>query len=213
MVRKREEINRKDKQGLRQGLEREFMATAGRSGSGPFLDDKRQGVFKSHDNQGNLTEIVKYTADMWMRTLPSHDVGHPEHIPPEWSWPPGSYSLCRTEGGLFRDSIGREAVGAKIHRDGVLLSEGVNELGMLDSPWVGIIPPVRSVPEGAYEQGVREGSGPTTTGVENWSRRDLCAGNPRSWRWYYESGPLHRKSVTTKGRRMVLPWSMMKREV
>ncbi|MCB0778710.1 MAG: toxin-antitoxin system YwqK family antitoxin, partial [Flavobacteriales bacterium] len=140
MVRKREEINRKDKQGLRQGPWKEFHGNGRVKWEGPFLDDKRQGVFKSYDNRGNLTEIVKYTADMVDADAPESmmlDIRNTYH-PNGQVASTGSYSRAGRKEGLFREFDRQgEAVGAKIYRDGVLLSEGgVNELGMLDGPWV-----------------------------------------------------------------------------
>src|SRR5436190_7054051 len=60
MLRKREEINRIDGMGMRQGPWKEFHPTGKVKWEGSFVDDRRQGIFKEYDPLGNLKDMVKY---------------------------------------------------------------------------------------------------------------------------------------------------------
>lgn len=56
----REFINRKDKQGRKQGTWKTFYPDGDIKFSGNYLDGKKNGIFKKYDKKGNLVSIEKY---------------------------------------------------------------------------------------------------------------------------------------------------------
>ena len=60
MLRKREDINRTDAMGLKQGPWKEFHPNGKVKWEGNFVDGERQGIFKEYDAQGSLKDLVKF---------------------------------------------------------------------------------------------------------------------------------------------------------
>lgn len=60
----RENINRRDRNGLKQGKWKFFYADGKVKTEGTYRDDKRNGYFKEYDEKGMLTDVAKYINDV-----------------------------------------------------------------------------------------------------------------------------------------------------
>ncbi|MDQ3100521.1 MAG: hypothetical protein M3R08_03975, partial [Bacteroidota bacterium] len=60
MLRRREDINKIDEMGLKQGLWKEFHTNGKVKWEGTYVDDVKQGIFKEFDASGSLKDMVKY---------------------------------------------------------------------------------------------------------------------------------------------------------
>jgi len=206
VLQRREEINRYDKAGLRQGPWKEFLPNGKVKWEGVFVDDKRQGIFKEYDATGNLKNMVKYDMDqvqtgaqetmMLQIKNTYHGNGKVSSV--------GSYSKQGTKEGLFRryDEQGR-VVSATIYQGDRRMSEGgVNEQGAMEGPWTEYYVTGEKRAEGAYKAGKREGDWSyfhRSGEVEQRGKyqNGLAQG---LWVWFYEGGARHREENYRKGK-------------
>ena len=124
VLQRRQELNRYDKSGLRQGPWQGYFSGGGLKWEGRFVDDKRQGIFKEYDKQGNLKDLAKYDQDQVLpdaaeaRLLDIKNTYHANGTIASI----GSYSGDGVKDGLFRnfDETGQPTE-ASIYRDDLLV--------------------------------------------------------------------------------------------
>lgn len=206
MLRRREEINRLDKAGLKQGPWKEFHANGRVRWEGSFVDDKRQGIFKEYDALGNLKDLSKYDAGVMdpgaadKLTVEIKRTFHPNGRVSTL----GSYSKSGKREGLFKEYDPKGVItGARIYRGDELISEGmVNEIGMLEGNWVEYFTTGEKRAEGSYMDGKKEGEWSfyhRSGKVEQ--RGKFLNGLPNGpWVWYHENGKVHRQENYRKGK-------------
>ncbi|MFZ1693790.1 MAG: hypothetical protein WAT74_11375 [Flavobacteriales bacterium] len=206
LLRRREEINHIDKRGLKQGPWKEFHSNGKVKWEGGFLDDKRHGIFKEYDALGNLKELIKYdggvvdTGAAEKLTVEIKRTFHPNGKVSSL----GSYSKSGKREGLFKEfDLKGDITGAKIFQGDQLVSEGmVNNVGMLQGPWVEYFSSGEKRAEGSYSDGKKEGEWSfyhRSGKVEQ--RGKYAAGLPQGqWTWYYESGKMHRQESYRRGK-------------
>ncbi len=66
---KKEKINRIDKNGLRQGLYREYFGNDKVKTEGFYKDDKKDGIFKEYNAEGRVIKKEEYRMDVLIPTL------------------------------------------------------------------------------------------------------------------------------------------------
>lgn len=160
MLRRREDINQTDGQGLRQGPWKEFYPNGRVRWEGGFLDDKRHGIFKEYDVQGNLKEMMKYdvgvldTAAGDKLSVEIKRTFHPNGRVASL----GSYSKSGKREGLFKEfKLDGSIAGARIYQGDQVISEGlVNEAGAMEGPWVEYYNSGEKRAEGSYKEGKKE---------------------------------------------------------
>ncbi len=206
VLQRREEINRRDQAGLRQGSWKEFLPNGKIKWEGTFVDDKRQGIFKEYDGVGNLKNMVKYDMDEVQigaketMMLQIKNTYHPSGKVSSL----GSYSKDGQKEGLFRlyDEQG-SVVSAVIYQGDRKMSEGgVNEAGALEGPWTEYYATGEKRAEGSYKAGKREGDWTyfhRSGEVEQRGKyqNGLAQG---AWIWFYEGGARHREENYRKGK-------------
>jgi len=206
VLQRREEINRTDKAGLKQGPWKEFHPNGKVKWEGAFVDDKRQGIFKEYDATGNLRNMVKYDQDQVQPGAPEAmllQIRNTYHANGKVS-SLGSYSKDGRKEGLFRfyDDQGRPS-SAAIYQGDRKVSEGsVNEQGALEGRWTEYYNTGEKRAEGDYKAGKREGDWTyfhRSGSVEQKGRyqNGLAQG---LWVWYYENGARHREENYRKGK-------------
>src|SRR5690606_2267215 len=133
VLQRRQAINRHDEQGLRQGPWQGYYPGGALMWEGRFVDDKRQGIFKEYDKQGNLKDLAKYDQDEFLpdaaetTLLDIRNTYHPNGTVASI----GSYTKDGRKEGLFRayDAQGKPTE-ASIFRNNVLVGAGaVSEAG------------------------------------------------------------------------------------
>ena len=206
MLRKREEINKVDDMGLKQGPWKEFHPNGKVKMEGGYVDDRRQGIFKEYDAQGNLKDMVKYDGGVVdtnagetltveiKRTF--HNNGRVASL--------GSYSKSGKREGLFKEFDTNGAVSsAKIYQGDQLVSEGlVNEQGAMEGAWVEFYATGEKRAEGSYKEGRKDGEWTFfhRSGKVEQKGKYLNGQAQGTWQWYYEAGQLHREELYRKGR-------------
>ncbi|MBL7956686.1 MAG: hypothetical protein JNM49_01890 [Flavobacteriales bacterium] len=206
MLRRREDINQTDGQGLRQGPWKEFYPNGRVRWEGGFLDDKRHGIFKEYDVQGNLKEMMKYdvgvldTAAGDKLSVEIKRTFHPNGRVASL----GSYSKSGKREGLFKEfKLDGSIAGARIYQGDQVISEGlVNEAGAMEGPWVEYYNSGEKRAEGSYKEGKKEGDWTFyhRSGKVEQRGKYLSGQAHGPWTWFYENGEVHRQEVYRKGR-------------
>jgi len=206
MLRRREEINRTDANGLRQGTWKEFHPNGRLHSEGNYVDDRRNGIFKIYDREGNLKDLVKYDLgevapeEEQAMMLDIRRTYHPNGKVATL----GSYSRTGTREGLFREYDDKgNLTAAIIYTGNRVVSRGmVDERGQMTGIWNEYYVSGEKRAEGEYVEGRKHGSWVfyhRTGEVEQ--RGNYVNGLPHgNWRWYYRSGKLHREETYRRGR-------------
>jgi antitoxin component YwqK of YwqJK toxin-antitoxin module len=206
MLRKREDINRIDAMGLKQGPWKEFHANGKVMWEGNFVDDRRQGLFKEYDTQGSLKELVKYDAgvvDTKAQQAMMLDIKKTYH-PNGKVASMGSYSKSGAREGLFREfDTDGNSTSASIYRGDQLVSHGpVNEMGGLEGEWTEYYVTGEKRAQGSYKEGKKDGEWTffhRDASVEQ--KGKYLNGLPQgTWHWFYANGREHREDLYRKGR-------------
>ncbi len=206
-IKRTDRINRRDANGLKQGIWKEFFSNGKIKKEEIFLDGKKNGYFKEYNQFGNLVSVSKWENGTELINPPElakietitsyHKNGKIKEI--------GNYKDSIPEG-VFRqyDTTGI-IIGAEIYLEGVLIGKGLFDLkGNKQGKW-----------KEFYEGGILKGEGEYKDGVkiENWKylyengKIDQLGkydkkGNPIGiWQWYYENGLLLREETYVEGLR------------
>lgn len=206
LLRKREDINRVDAMGLKQGPWKEFHANGKVKWEGTYVDGERQGLFKEYDARGSLKDMVKFdngVKDEQASQAQMLDIKRTYH-PNGKVASMGSYSRTGKKEGLFRDFNEKgEATTASIYAGDQLLSQGtVNDVGALEGEWTEFYITGEKRAQGSYKAGKKEGDWTffhRAGGVEQ--KGKYQNGQPQgTWVWYYEDGKKHREELYRKGK-------------
>jgi antitoxin component YwqK of YwqJK toxin-antitoxin module len=206
MLRKREDINRVDRMGMRQGPWKEFHPNGKVKWEVNYVDDRRQGIFKEYDGLGNLKDMQKYDAgevDTEAQEKLTVDIKRTFH-PGGKVASIGSYSKSGKREGLFKEfAPSGEVTAARIYMNDELISEGmVNDLGAMEGPWTEYFVTGEKRAEGSYKAGRREGDWTFyhRSGKVEQKGKYLNGLPHGEWRWYHENGNLHREEIYRRGR-------------
>jgi len=195
----REKINRRDKNGLKQGKWMYFYQDAIVRQEGTYRNDKKNGYFKDYDKDGNLITVSKYIDDILqedvaelvelevrtdyypggqVKTIASYKDGVPEGVRREYS-----------EDGIIKM--------AYIFSKGVIIGEGImNEEGAKDGVWKEYFSNGNLRAEGKYKDGKRIGGWKfyhENGNLEQTGNYNDYGELDGTWRWYYTSGELLRE--------------------
>lgn len=206
LLRKREDINRVDAMGLKQGPWKEFHSNGKVKWEGTYVDGERQGLFKEYDPRGGLKDMVKFdngVKDEQASQAQMLDIKRTYHANGKVA-SMGSYSRSGKKEGLFRDFNEKgEATTASIYAGDQLLSQGsVNDVGALEGEWTEFYITGEKRAQGSYKAGKKEGDWTffhRAGGVEQ--KGKYQNGLPQgTWVWYYEDGKKHREELYRKGK-------------
>lgn len=213
-VKSNERINRRDANGLRQGMWKEFyplppgekkvlkVKTEGR-----YLDDKKNGYFKEYNEFGNLVAITKYENGVLVKNPPElakvetrveyHPNGKPKFM--------GVYKDGVPDGVIREYSPEGKIVAAEVYKDGIKVGEGIyDEQGREQGKWKEYHDTGELKAEGEYLNGMR--IGPWIfyhpNGKTDQKGKYDKKGRPQDdWKWYYEDGSLLREETYVDGYR------------
>lgn len=200
-----ERINRRDVNGQRQGMFKEFWPNGKVKSEGRYLNDKKHGYFKEYNEVGNLLNATKWENGVLVENPPElakietvttyYPNGRKKEV--------GNYKDGYPEG-VFRqyDTLGK-ITGSEVYKDGVLVGKGIfDEKGREQGHWTEYHETGELKAEGDYVNGVR---------VNEWKfyypdgktdqvgKYDLRGRPIGTWKWYYENGQLLREEQYTDG--------------
>jgi len=204
----REQINRTDNKGLKQGDWKEFHESGGIMREMTYRNDVLHGYYKEYDQKGRLTLTMLYDNGSIVKS----NVEDQPDIEIKNRYDANGRL---TYSGPYRDTIpvgvhrmygnGGEVINSFIYNDnGLLLSEGiVNESGYYNGRWKDYYQDGKVRAEGNYSESRRTGiwkfynsaGRMEQTGSFNNGRPDGL------WRWYYENGNPLREEEYFQGRR------------
>jgi antitoxin component YwqK of YwqJK toxin-antitoxin module len=206
LLRKREDINRIDAMGLKQGPWKEFHPNGKVKWEGVFVDGEKQGVFKEYDQQGGLKDMVKFdngVRDEQATQAQMLDIKRTYHTNGKVA-SLGSYSRVGKKEGLFRQFNERgEPTTAHIYAGDQLISEGsVNDVGAMEGDWTEYYASGEKRASGGYKGGRKEGDWTfyhRNGAVEQQGKYQN--GLPQgTWIWFHENGTKHREELYRKGK-------------
>lgn len=201
----RENINRTDKNGLKQGRWKYFYDDGKVKLEGIYRDDKRNGYFKEYDEKGMLIDIAKYVNDERQEETPElvkldvktdyYPNGRPKTV--------ASYKADVPEG-IRRDydSTGK-VISSFTYKEGKIISEGIiDDEGVKDGPWKEFYESGQLRAEGMYALGNKIGR--WRFYHENGSIEQEGTfnnqGNPEGpWKWFYDDGKILREENYRNG--------------
>jgi len=201
----RENINRVDKNGLKQGRWKYFYENGKVKTEGIYRDDKRNGYFKEYDEKGMLVDVAKYVNDERQEETPElvkldvktdyYPNGKPKTV--------ASYKADVPEG-IRRDydSTGK-VISSFIFRQGKKIAEGIiDDEGVRDGPWKEYYEEGQLRAEGMYALGNRIGRWlfyHPNGSIEQEGTYNNQGTPEGTWKWYYDDGNVHREETYRNG--------------
>lgn len=201
----RENINRRDKNGLKQGRWKFFYADGKVKTEGTYRDDKRNGYFKEYDDKGILTDISKFVNDVKQEEVP--ELARLD-VKTDY-YPDGKVKTVASYKGNVPEGIRREynengqVTDSYTYRNGKIIAEGIiDDEGIKDGPWKEYYEDGQLRSEGNYRQGKKIGKwkyfhqNGNLEQEGNYNNQGNTDGN---WVWYYDNNTLLREESFLNG--------------
>jgi antitoxin component YwqK of YwqJK toxin-antitoxin module len=201
----RMKVNRKDKNGLKQGVWVIFHPNGRIKQEGTYRDDKKNGYFKDYTENGDLIRVTKYVED-----IAQPDAAEIAKLQVQNEYYPDGRIKSTT---MYRNGI-PEGVKREFkpdgtiersveYHDGAVIGEGiVLEDGSRDGAWKEFYSDGSLRAEGLYESGKRVGEWKFyhPNGKTEQLGKFTKSGKPDgTWRWYYDNGQLLREEAYYNG--------------
>ncbi len=202
---KEDKINRVDKNGLRQGLYRDYFANDKVQFEGNYKDDKKDGFFKEYNSEGRVVKKEEYRMGV---LIPSIVEDKEKFEIKRRYYPTGATKIVGTykkgvPEGVFRmyDEKGN-IDSAKVFAQGKLLRIGrMDNLGLEQGEWKEYYESGQLRAIGNYVDGKRDGLWKFS--YENDSLEQMGAylkGKPvGAWKWFYPDGSTRREESYKNG--------------
>lgn len=176
MVILREKMNRKDKNGFKQGLWKTFWDNDKTRTEGNFINDKKNGFFKTYSNEGNLLIIEKYINDEKQTDVP--ELRNLE-VRTDY-YPDGKVKIVASYDNGVAEGVRREynkdgnIAQSYIFSKGHIIGKGiVDENGLKQGPWIEF-----------YENGIKKGEGKYKDNKKT-----------GYWKFYYKNGNIEQQGL------------------
>lgn len=201
----RENINRTDRNGLKQGKWKFFYLNGKVKIEGVYRDDKRNGYFKEYDEKGMLTEVSKYVNDVKQEAAPELvklDI-RTDYYTDGKVKTRASYKGDTPEGVRREYSPTGEVTAAYTYKKGIIIAEGiVDDEGVRDGPWKEFYTDGQLRAEGLYRNGNRIGKWRfyhPNGNLEQEGSYNNQGNTDGLWKWYYEDGLVLREENFLNG--------------
>ena len=195
----RERINRKDRNGLKQGRWKFFYDNGLVKLDGVYKDDKRNGYFKDYDEQGQLLTVKKYANDIEEKEAPELAS---LSVKTDY-YPTGKVKTVASYNGDVPEGVRREyaedgkIIAGYIFHQGKMTGEGiVDEEGTQDGPWKEYYEDGTTRSAGVYDKGNRIGEWKfyfENGKLEQQGKYNKKGKPDGTWDWYFEDGTLQRE--------------------
>jgi antitoxin component YwqK of YwqJK toxin-antitoxin module len=198
-IQREERINRKDANGLKQGMWKEFYPSGIVKNEVNYSDDKMNGYLKEYAPNGSLSNTTKYINGVVQTNAPELaklDVKSTYYENGMVKFT-GTYKDGVAEGIHREFNEKGQVIAAKVYIDGVLTGEGIlDTAGRQQGPWKEYHPNGELKSQGEYLNGKRIGDWVfyhPNKKVEQKGKYDKKGRAQGPWKWYYESGNLLRE--------------------
>lgn len=201
----RERINRTDSKGLKQGRWKYFYDSWVVKSEGVFKDDKKNGYFKTYDEEGMLLTVKKYVNDV-------EQIEAPEltslSLKTDY-YPSGKVKTVASYNGNTPEGVRREyneegkITAGYIFKKGILTGEGiVDEEGDKQGAWKEYYEDgtlrstgsyIKNKPVGEWKYYFENGK------LESVGKYTQKGALDATWRWYYDNGTLRRQQSYIAG--------------
>jgi len=202
----RENINRTDKNGQKQGRWKFFYADGKVKTEGVYRNGKRNGYFKEYDENGMLTDVAKYVDDVRQEEAPELtklDV-RTDYYPDGKVKTVGSYKGNVPEGIRREYNEQGNVVAAYTYRNGKVVAEGVvDDEGIRDGAWREYFDNGQLRAEGVYRNGHRIGKWKfyhPNGNLEQEGSYNNQGNADGPWKWYYDDKALLREESFLNGK-------------
>lgn len=204
-LRQRDALNRTDKLGRKQGLWKSFYPSRAVHTEGTYVDDLKNGLFRTYSENGELLILEKYVNG-------ELDEGAAETIVVDIRNEYFSDGTIRTSGSYKegkKHGIHREydeegnIVRSWVYESGVEVGEGIiGRSGSFEGPWKEYYEDGSLRVEGTYKDGLKEGDWRYYSSKGNLIQEGgFRKGKPHGdWVWNYEDGAVHRRESYRRGR-------------
>ena len=202
---KREQINRTDQFGYKQGNWKYFWDNGNLRLEGTYVNDKRHGYFKEYDEDGNFLSVEKYDNDYLVadaaetkqleRKVSYHKNGQPAII--------ATYYHNKAEGLRREFDENGNVIKGYVFSNGILLCEGITDMeGRRQGKWKEFYETGELKSEGTYKNSNRTGQWkfyfPNKT-IEVKGSYDSKGRMDGEWNWYYANGEVMRTENYANG--------------
>ena len=202
----RQNINRRDKNGLKQGLWKTFYDEEGTLHTEiTYRDDRKNGYYKEYSRDGNLLSIKKYIDDELQTNvaeLTKYDT-KPEFYPDGNLKKLSGYKEGKLEGMTTEYKPDGSIEGALVYKNGIVIGEGlVNPGGKLEGEWKEFYDDGKLKSEGHYKNNVKVGEwkyyfrNAQTEQLGDYDDKGRPKGN---WKWFFENGKPERDETYRNG--------------
>jgi len=195
----RRRINRRDSDGLRQGLWKTFHPNLVVETEGTFLNDKKNGFWMFYDSLGNLTAVKQFVNDQVEQSTADLTVGHVETLVEHH--PSGAPKLSVTFRNGVPEGIAREfdesgnVTRSVIFQEGRIVAEGiVDDRGRFQDNWREFYADGTLRAEGRYRNGRRVGNWRfyfPSGSLEQRGSFNNQGNHHGEWVWYHDNGQIH----------------------
>jgi antitoxin component YwqK of YwqJK toxin-antitoxin module len=193
----RQRINRRDKNGWKQGVWKFFYPDLIVQMEGAYLNDKKNGYFKYYDTLGNLTNVEKYTNDELEKD--AEEISNVE-VKTEY-YSNGTPKLTATYKNGQLEGVAREydeegkIVKGVVFKEGKPVASGiVDDRGLFQNQWKEFYPNGTVKAEGRYRNGKRVGKWQfyfPTGELEQEGNFNNNGEYNGEWIWYHLNGEQH----------------------
>lgn len=201
----RERINRKDRNGLKQGRWKFFYDNGLVKLDGVYKDDRKNGYFKEYDEKGQLLSVKKFVNDTEEKEVPEltslsvktdyYSSGKIKTV--------ASYDGDTPEGVRREYNEEGKITASYIFRKGNMVGEGiVDEEGNRDGPWKEFYPDGTLRSAGTYDKGIKTGEWKyyyANGKIEQQGKYTKKGKLDGLWTWFYEDGGMQREQGYING--------------
>jgi antitoxin component YwqK of YwqJK toxin-antitoxin module len=201
----RENINRTDKDGRKQGTWKDFWENGNIRSEGNYRNDKRNGIFKEYMTDGKLFKVFKYENDS---LIPDAEEVAKIDVRADY-YPNGQVKIMAQYKNNQPDGIRREfSADGKLERGsvyfrGIRVGEGITDMaGFRQGPWKEFYESGQLKAEGKYKDGKRIGEWKfyhPNAKIEETGYYDNKGRLDGDWKWYYEDGELRKEMSFSEG--------------
>jgi uncharacterized protein len=204
-VQREEKINRKDNEGLKQGIWKTFYPNLAVKTEVTYTDDKMNGYLKEYAVNGSVINTTKYIKGVLQTNAPELaklDV-RTEYYEGGFVKFTGTYKDGVAQGIHREFSPEGKVIAAKIYVDGTLMGEGIlDTIGLQQGMWKEYHPNGELKSQGEYINSKRVGAwkflhpNGKTEQEGKYDRKGKAQG---PWKWYYENGNMLREESYRNG--------------
>ncbi len=201
----RENINRKDKEGRKQGSWKFFRDNGMLLQEGTYRNDLKHGYFKDYGPDGKLIQVRKYEDDVLQED--AEEVIKLETLADYH--PNGKVKISATYRNGVPEGLRREyddqgnVIKGSLYRKGIKIADGItDDQGFRQGPWKEYYEDGKIRSEGSYLNGKQVGLWKyyfANGKIENTGSFNKNGKTEGDWKWYYDDGTIRKEETYSNG--------------